>query len=174
MITTNMLPCCRIVFEHVPHISLMSCVTFVISVTTLYYCSNDKNYTLLQDSLWARPTYQSWRGQKGLSSQPIALKLFADCLNKIITIMIIIMTIMTIIIIMMDLQCPYLGLRSRQSRIQLSALPTLFSHPCQPPEDDHDDDHDHDGDGDDDDWTWSLPLVQMYISFPTSPGRANH
>ena len=197
MITTNMIPCCRIVFEHVSHISLISCVTFVISVTTLFYCSNDKNDTLLQDSLWARPTYQSWRERKGLSSQPIALKLFVDCLNKIITIMIIIMTIMTIIIIiimmmviiitviMIDLQCPYLGLRSRQSRIQLSALPTLFSHPCQPPEDDDDDDdddddqdhdngHDHDDDDDDDDWTWSLPLVQMYISFPTSPGRANH
>ena len=100
-------------------------------------------------------------------------------ISLVIIIVIILVIIIVIIMIITDLQCPYLGLRSRQSRSRLSALPTLFYHPCQPP-DDHDhyhddgDDDDDDEDDDDDDWTWSLPLVQMYISFPTSPGKANH
>ena len=70
-------------------------------------------------------------------------------------------------------------------------LPTLFYHPCPPPEDcfrhcdddyyddvynnnDHDDHDGDDEDDDEDDRTWSLPLVQMYISLPTSPGTAKH
>ena len=148
--TMNMVPGGRVVFEHIPHISLGEDKEVGVAHRSHRGCS-----TIAWPSSSASPSPPWWWHHR---HHP-------------------------------HLQCPCWGLRSRQSRIRLSTLPTRFSHPCQPPDDhccagdgdgdddddddegsDDDDDDDNDDDGDDDHNLEPTPGADVHL-FPNFPWR---